>query len=98
MSFLIAFVLPVQTEASMQKVVIRLGGNNCEFYLVDVATELKKVPGVKDVDIQTMRGHVIVNYVAGKMNPAQLLSAVNRVKGEGYHCKGQFEGQPGPVS
>lgn len=85
------------TEAGHQSVNIRLGGKYCSFYEVDLAKELRQIPGVTDVDFQTMRGHVYVTVVAGKVNPNSLLAAIRRVKGDGYYCTGQFEGEPARV-
>jgi hypothetical protein len=86
-----------ETEAAQQTVNIRLGGKYCAFYEIDLAKELKQVPGVTDVDFQTMRGHVYVTMIAGKVHPNSLLAAIRRVKGDGYYCIGQFEGEPGRV-
>ena len=86
-----------ESEAAHQTVNIRLGGKYCGFYLVDLATELKRIPGVTEVDFETMRDHVYVTMIAGKVNPHKLLSAIRRVKGDGYYCTGQFEGEPGKL-
>lgn len=86
-----------ESEAAQQTVNIRLAGRYCAFYLVDLAKELKEVPGVTQVDFETMRGHVYVTMIAGKVHPNKLLSAIRRVKGDGYYCTGQFEGEPGKI-
>jgi hypothetical protein len=44
-----------------------------------------------------MRGNVIVVMKAGKVNPDQLLSAIRQIKGDGYYCTGQFNGEPGRI-
>ena len=90
-------LVAVQAEAAEQRVNIRLDGKFCEFYLVDVAKSLKQVPGVTKVDLETVQGHVVVTMTPGRVNPAQLLAAVQRVKGDGYYCKGQFAGEPGMI-
>jgi hypothetical protein len=84
-------------EAASQRVNIKLSGEYCMFYLLDLEKALKKVPGVKGLDFETMKNHVIVTIVPGKVNPRLLLSAVRSVKGEGYRCNGRFDGEPGPV-
>jgi hypothetical protein len=84
-------------EAAIQRVNIKLGGEYCKFYLLEVDKALKKVPGVKGVDFQTMKNHVIVTMMHGKVKPQQLLSAIHSVRGEGYNCTGRFDGEPGPV-
>ncbi|HKW86162.1 MAG TPA: hypothetical protein VJM82_03745 [Nitrospiraceae bacterium] len=84
-------------EAAQQRVVIRLEGLNCGFYLVDVANALKQVPGVRDVDLQSVQGHAVITMLAGKVSPSRLLSAIKSVKGDGYYCNGKFVGEPGFV-
>lgn len=91
------FLCADQTEASTQRVNIKLGGEYCKFYLLDIDKALKKVTGVKGVDFQTMKDHVIVTMLHGKVKPQELLSAIRSVKGDGYHCTGHFDGDPGPV-
>ena len=86
-----------ETEAGQQTVNIRLSGKYCAFYQIDVAKELKQIPGVTEVDFVTMRGHVYVTMIAGKVHPNSLLAAIQRVKGDGYYCRGQFEGEPGKI-
>jgi len=84
-------------EAAQQRVVIRLEGLNCGFYLVDVAKALKQVPGVQDVDLQSVQGHAVITMLAGKVSPPRPLSAIKGVKGDGYYCSGKFVGEPGFV-
>jgi len=100
LAFLVALgavIFSGATEAAQQTVNIRLGGKYCGFYQMDLEKELKHVPGVTEVDFQTMRGHVYVTMIAGKVHPNSLLAAIRRVKGDGYYCIGQFEGEPGRV-
>lgn len=75
--------------AAEQKVTLMLGGKFCEFYPEAVETALKNVAGVKGVDLKSMKGHAVVEVDAGKVKPDQLASAVNGVKGEGWHCKAE---------
>jgi periplasmic mercuric ion binding protein len=86
-----------ESEAAHQYVNIRLSGKYCGFYQIDVAKELKQIPGVIEVDFESMRGHVYVTMIAGKVHPLKLLAAIQRVKGDGYYCTGQFEGEPGRI-
>ena len=98
LAFMVALgmiLLSGETEAAQQTVNIRLAGKYCGFYQMDLAKELKQIPGVTEVDFETMRGHVYVTMIAGKVHPNSLLAAIRRVKGDGYYCKGQFEGEPG---
>lgn len=68
------------------KVTLMLGGKFCDSYLGNVETALKKVPGVKAVDLKSMKGHAIVDTEPGKVKPGQLTDAVKAVKGDGWHC------------
>jgi copper chaperone CopZ len=72
-----------------QKVTLMLGGKFCEAYPGDVSETLKKVPGVKEVDLKSMKGHAVVTVDAGKVKPEHLATAVNGVKGDGWHCTAQ---------
>ena len=91
------FLCASASEAASQRVNIKLSGEYCLFYLLDLEKALKKVPGVKGLDFETMKNHVIVTIVPGKVNPKSLLSAVRSIKGKGYRCNGRFDGEPGPV-
>lgn len=75
--------------AAEQKVTIMLGGKFCDAYLGDVELALKKLQGVKAVDFKSMKGHAVVTVEGDKTKPDELAQAVNRVKGDGWHCTGQ---------
>jgi copper chaperone CopZ len=75
--------------AAEQKVTLMLGGKFCDAYLEDVRSALKKVSGVKAVDVKSMKGHAIVTVESGKVGADQLVRAVNGVKGDGWHCTAQ---------
>ena len=75
--------------AGEQKVTLKLGGNFCDAYLDEVSEALKKVPGVKEVDLKSMKGHAVVTSEGDKTKPDQLAHAVNGVKGDGWHCTAQ---------
>jgi copper chaperone CopZ len=72
-----------------EKVTLMLGGKFCDAYLGDVRDALTKVAGVKSVDFKSMKGHAVVTVESGKVKPDQLATAVNGVKGDGWHCTGQ---------
>jgi hypothetical protein len=92
-------LIPSLTEAEevRQRVSIRLGGRYCLFHTNDLAQALTRVSGVMGVDFDSFPGHVIVVMKAGKVNPDHLLAAVRHTSGEGYHCIGEFEGEPGKL-
>ncbi len=72
-----------------QKVMLMLGGTYCDLYLGEVESALKKLAGVKAVDVKSMKGHVIVTLEGDKTTSKQLAQAVNGVKGDGWHCSAE---------
>ena len=88
---LIGFACAMATPvfAGEQKVTLMLGGKFCEAYLGDVEAALAKLPGVKAVDVKSMKGHAVVTMDGSKVKVDQLAAAVNGVKGDGWHCTGQ---------
>jgi hypothetical protein len=94
-------LIPSLTEATEaeahQRVAIRLEGRYCFFHTNDLTQALTQVSGVIGVDFDSFPGHVIVVMKAGKVNPDHLLAAVRQTKGDGYHCTGEFEGEPGKL-
>jgi copper chaperone CopZ len=91
MGCLIGFVCAMATPAfaGEQKVMLMLGGKFCEAYLGDVEAALSKLSGVKAVDLKSMKGHAVVTIDGEKVKAGQLVSAVNGVKGDGWHCTGE---------
>ena len=92
-------LIPSLTEAEevRQRVSIRLEGRYCLFHTNDLAQALTHVSGVLGVDFDVFPGHVIVLMKAGKVNPDHLLAAIRQTRGEGYQCRGEFEGEPGKL-
>lgn len=72
-----------------EKVVLMFDGKQCIAYLGEVESALKKIVGVKAVDMKSMKGHAIVTVQGDKAEPNQLVKAVNEVKGDGWHCSAQ---------
>ncbi|NWF72257.1 MAG: cation transporter [Nitrospirae bacterium] len=91
MGCVIGFVCAVATPvfAGEQKVMVMLGGKFCEAYLGDVEVALAKVSGVRAVDVKSMKGHAVVTIDGEKVKGDQLAAAVNKVKGDGWHCTGE---------
>ncbi len=73
-------------EAADQQVVLMLGGESCANHTRAVGTALKKVEGVRSVDLGSMQGHAIVRAEAASVKPEQLTAAVGGVKGTNWHC------------
>jgi mercuric ion binding protein len=80
-----------QAWAAEEKITLALGGKFCEFYPDAIKEALQKVPGVTAVDFKSKKGHAVVSGDAEKMKPDQLVSAVNGVKGDGWHCKAELK-------
>lgn len=83
---LMLLTLSSTAATSDQKITLMLGGKFCDMYLGEVETALKKVSGVKSVDVKSMKGHVIVVTEGEKVKSRQLTDAVKAVKGEAWHC------------
>lgn len=75
--------------AAEQKVTLMLGGKFCDLYLGEVSDALRKIDGVKNVDLKSMKGHAVVTIDGEKAKAAQLAKAINGVKGDGWHCTGE---------
>ena len=75
--------------ATERTVMLMLGGQYCDLYLGDVESALKKIAGVKAVDLKSMKGHALETLEGDKATAKQLAEAVNGVKGEGWHCSAQ---------
>lgn len=88
---LIGFACAMATPvfAGEERVMLMLGGKYCDAYVGNVQDALAKVPGVKTVDLKSMKGHAVVTIESGKVKPEQLASIVNGVKGDGWYCKGE---------
>lgn len=81
-----ASLLPSFAEAADQQVVLMLGGESCEKHMRAVGTALKRVEGVKSVDLGSMQGHAIVRTATGSIKPEQLTAAVGGIKGTNWYC------------
>lgn len=81
-----AGLLASMVEAADQQVVLMLGGESCEKHVRAVRTAIKRVEGVRSVDLASMQGHAIVRTATGTVKPEQLAAAVGGVKGANWHC------------
>jgi copper chaperone CopZ len=88
---LIGFACAMATPAfaGEQKVMLMLGGKYCDVYMGNVQDALTKIAGVKTVDLKSMKGHAVVTVESSKVKPAQLVTAVNGVKGDSWYCTGE---------
>ena len=84
-----AYAMATPVFAGEQIVMLMLGGKFCEAYLGDVEKSLTKLPGVKAVDLKSMKGHAVVTIDGEKVKADRLAAAVNGVKGDGWNCTGQ---------
>ncbi|MBD0305050.1 MAG: hypothetical protein ICV76_00645 [Nitrospiraceae bacterium] len=78
-------------QAADQKVTLALGGKFCDLYQGEVESALKRIAGVTGVDFKSLKGHAVVTGDAGKVKTDQLVSAVNGVKGDGWHCRAEVK-------
>lgn len=79
-----------EQETNHTQVILKLGGNNCEFYLGAVDTALKKLKGVKDVDLSTQKGHAMVK-TDGTLKASQVVDAVDGLSGKGWKCEAELK-------
>ena len=77
------------TETNPTKMTLKLGGENCEFYLGAVEEALKKVKGVQTVDLQSQKGQALVT-TDGTLKVAQVVSAVESLSGDGWNCEAEI--------
>ncbi len=77
------------TEPNPTKMTLKLGGENCEFYLGAVEEALKKVKGVQTVDLQSKKGQALVT-TDGTLNVDQVVSAIDSLSGEGWNCEAEI--------
>ncbi len=82
---ILLLILPAAAAEDSQ-VTLMLGGKFCEFYPDDIKKALTELNGVKAVDLESMKGHVIVTVDTSKTKPEELTAAVNKVKGSVWHC------------
>jgi len=78
-------ILPA-AAAEDKQITLMLGGKFCEFYPDNIKQALTALSGVKAVDLNSKKGHAIVTVDPSKTKPKELTAAVNKVKGEGWHC------------
>ena len=77
------------TETNPTKMTLKLGGENCEFYLGAVEDALKKVKGVQAVDLQSQKGQALVT-TDGTLKVGQVVSAVDGLSGDGWNCEAEI--------
>lgn len=73
-------------EAADQQVTLMLGGASCETHAREIRTALKRVEGVRAVDLDSMPGHAVIRTAAEGITPEQLTAAVAGAKGANWHC------------
>lgn len=81
-----AGLLTSMAEAADQQVTLMLGGASCETHVREIRTALKRVEGVRAVDLDSMPGHAVVRTATEGATPEQLAAAVAGVKGANWHC------------
>ncbi len=72
-------------HAAEKTVTLSLGGQYCSYYPDDIRHALSKVPGVSSVHFNADKSKVIIT--GKKLSAENLVSAVNKVKGDGWNCE-----------
>ena len=70
-------VVPEEPESS--RVTLKLAGGTCDINAVE--STLLRLQGVVGVDIESKKGHLIVDYTSSKLTPQQMVDALARKKG-----------------
>lgn len=81
-----AGLLASMAEAADQQVTLMLSGVSCDKHAKEIRAALKRVEGVRAVDLDSMPGHAIIRTAAEGITPGQLTAAVAGVKGANRHC------------
>ncbi len=77
------------TETNPTKMTLKLGGENCEFYLGAVEEALKTVKGVQTVDLQSQKGQALVT-TDGTLKVGQVVGAIDSLSGDGWNCEAEI--------
>ena len=79
-----------EPESNPTQVIMKLGGDDCEFYLGAVDAALQKVKGVQSVDLSTQKGHAIVK-TDGTLKASEVVNTVDGLSGEGWSCEAELK-------
>lgn len=79
------------TETKPTKITLKLGGENCEFYLGAVEDALKNITGIQMVDLNSQKGQAFVT-TNGTVEPKKIAEAVDALSGEGWDCEAKVSG------
>ncbi len=79
-----------EPETNPTQVTLKLGGNDCEFYLGAVEAALKKLRGVKEVELSGHKGQAIIK-TDGTLKPSQVVDVVDGLSGEGWKCEAEIK-------
>ena len=77
-----------QGEWKPTQVTLALGGEDCEFYLGAVEGALKKVKGIKTVDLKSKKHKALVT-TDGSLSPGKVAEAVDGLSGKGWECEAE---------
>lgn len=79
-----------EPETNPTQVTLKLGGNDCEFYLGAVEAAIKKLNGIQKVDMKTQKGHAIVK-TDGTLKASQVVDTVDGLSGDGWNCEAELQ-------
>ena len=88
-AFLALLTVRAGAQSETQDVTLKLSGQSCDAYIVKVESALLRLRGVRLVDIEARKGHVVVGYDASQVSLPQILQTVANQRGEGWFCTAQ---------
>ncbi len=80
-------VSPVVAEPSHERVALSLSGQDCSSQRRSIVSALTKIPGVRQVDPDSVPDHVLVDVHGGALAPEALKSAADRSLPDDGPCR-----------
>jgi copper chaperone CopZ len=83
---LAGLAVTAHAQPDMQDVTLKLSGQSCDAYVVQVESALLRLRGVTMVDIEARKGQVVVGFDSSKVSLPQILQTVANQRGKGWFC------------
>lgn len=80
-----------------EKIRVRLDGRFRGEHLKAIERVLKRLVGVKSVNLSSMKGHAIVEVTSDKVRSCHLVDAIETVRGPGWHCTAEQISETGKL-
>lgn len=77
----------VPEDASVNQVIVQIGGRFCEYHREEVEVALRRFPTVRAVEFLNNHGTVLVRYRPDGVPPGQLAASVEQALASGIGCK-----------